>query len=116
MEIKGLTFIGTRTEARADMGDFVGRVLGLRATPVTGMDAEVFAMPDGSSFAVTSSDGPEDRERTVGFLVDDVILAARELTAAGIETDDDVSSSDQQRYIHFRAPDGHLYELVEEIG
>ena len=42
--------------------------------------------------------------------------AATELRAAGIATDDEVSSSARQRYVHFRAPDGQLYELVEEIG
>jgi glyoxylase I family protein len=76
----------------------------------------VFALPDGSSFAVTSLDGADGAERTVGFLVDDVGQAAVELRAAGIATDDEVSSSARERYIHFRAPDGHLYELVEEIG
>ena len=73
-------------------------------------------MPDGSSFAVTSPDAPNDTERTVGFLVTDIEQAARELRAAGVETDGEVSLSARQRYLHFRAPDGHLYELVEEIG
>ena len=52
----------------------------------------------------------------MGFLVDDVEQAAVELRAAGIATDDEVSSSARESYIHFRAPDGQLYELVEEIG
>jgi len=52
----------------------------------------------------------------VGFLVDDVERARTELRAAGIATDDEISSSALQRCIHFRAPDGQLYELVEEIG
>jgi len=82
---------------------------------VDGIDAEVFALPDGSSFAVTSPDGPDDTERTVGFLVADVGQAAQEFKAAGIATDDEVSASARERYLHFRAPDGHLYELVEEI-
>jgi glyoxylase I family protein len=98
------------------MAGFVRDVLGLAPARVDGMDAEVFALPDGSSFAVTSGDGDEGAERTVGFLVDDVELAATELRAAGIATDDEVSSSARQRYVHFRAPDGQLYELVEEIG
>ena len=32
---------------------------------------------------------------------------------AGIETDG-ISKNDRYRYTHFRAPDGRLYELVEE--
>ena len=76
----------------------------------------MFALPDGSSFAVTSPEGPDDTERTVGFLVADVVEAAEELKAAGVECDDEVSSGDRQRYFHFRAPDGHLYELVENLS
>jgi glyoxylase I family protein len=98
------------------MAGFVRDVLGLAPARVDGMDAEVFALPDGWFFAVTSGDSDEGAERTVGFLVDDVELAATELRAAGIATDDEVSSSARQRYVHFRAPDGQLYELVEEIG
>jgi catechol 2,3-dioxygenase-like lactoylglutathione lyase family enzyme len=116
MHLQGITFVGTRTAARTAMAGFVRDVLGLAPARVDGMDAEVFALPDGSSFAVTSGDGDEGAERTVGFLVDDVELAATELRAAGIATDDEVSSSARQRYVHFRAPDGQLYELVEEIG
>jgi len=115
MQIDGITFVGTRTGARSDMARFVRDVLGLAPVQVDGIDAEVFAMPDGSSFAVTSPDAPDDTERTVGFLVADIGQAARELRAAGVEMDREVSSSDRQRYLHFRAPDGHLYELVEEI-
>lgn len=98
------------------MAEFVRDVLGLAPAPAGGMDAEVFALPDGSSFAVTSPDTPTDQERTVGFLVADVDQAMRELRDAGVSTDDEVSASATQRYVHFRAPDGHLYELVQELG
>jgi catechol 2,3-dioxygenase-like lactoylglutathione lyase family enzyme len=112
MHVRGITFVGTRTTARAEMAEFVQDVLGLQ--PVAGDEAEVFALPDGSSFAVTSpdDDGPE---RTVGFLVDDVTAAAAELASAGIAIDDEISSGPTLRYLHFRAPDGKLYELVEVI-
>src|SRR5206468_1462035 len=43
-----------------EMGTFVRDVLGLAPTTVDGMDAEMFALPDGSTFAVTSPDGPDD--------------------------------------------------------
>jgi catechol 2,3-dioxygenase-like lactoylglutathione lyase family enzyme len=116
MHLQGITFVGTRTAARTAMVEFVRDVLGLAPARIDGIDAAVFALPDGSSFAVTSQNEAAGGERTVGFLVDDVEQAATELRAAGIVTDDEISSSAQQRYIHFRAPDGLLYELVEEIG
>lgn len=73
MRVLGLTFVGTRTDKRAETAALWGDVLGL-----------------------------------------DVAWAR--LRAAGIETDDEVSSNETQRYVHFRAPDGRLWELVEETS
>ena len=87
-------------------------MLGLAPVSVDGVEADLFDMPDGTSFAVASADGM-GAERTIGFLVDDVEQAAVELRAAGVETDLSVSENDRYRYIHFHAPDGQLYELVE---
>ena len=95
------------------MSAFVRDVLGLAAGDPAGMDVELFTLPDGSTFAVTSPDAPDDTERTIGFLVDDLDAAVAALQAAGALADDEISSSDTQRYVHFRGPDGHLYELVE---
>ena len=116
MRITGITFVGTRTDARPAMAGFVRDVLGLSPVPPTGgMDAEVFALPDGSSFAVASGVAPDEDHRTVGFSVDDIDEARAALEAAGVWTDDDVSANDRFRYLHFRAPDGQLYELVEDL-
>ncbi len=41
--------------------------------------------------------------------------AVQELRAAGTPVDDKVSSNARERYVHFRAPDGQLYELVERL-
>jgi catechol 2,3-dioxygenase-like lactoylglutathione lyase family enzyme len=112
MQIKGITFVGTRTPARAAMVAFTRDVLALQ--PAAGADADFFVLPDGSSFAVTEPWELDPAERTVGFLVDDVAAAAAELHAAGILTDE-VATTETQRYLHFRAPDGQLYELVENL-
>ena len=99
------------------MSRFVREVLGLAAAPeVDGMDADLFVMPDGSSFAVTPGVAPTEDDRTVGFLVDDLDDARRVLLTAGVEVDEEISTNARFRYLHFRAPDGHLYELLEERG
>ena len=115
MRVRGLTFVGTSTDARERMAALIGDVLGLPSVPVEGSGHDFFALPDGSTFAVGPSDGAGADGRIVGFLVDDVDQAATELRAAGVPTDDDVSVNARYRYAHFRAPDGHVYELVEQI-
>jgi hypothetical protein len=112
MQILGLTFVGTFSSSRAEMAAFVRDVLGVAPADAHGMDADVFGLPDGTTLAVTDSgDGPAGR--TIGLLVDDLDGAVAELRAAGVRTDDEVSSNERERYAHFWAPDGQLYELVE---
>lgn len=112
MEILGLTFAGTSSDARSEMAAFVENVLGLQQTAIDGVEADLFDLPDGSRFAVASAGGM-GTERTIGFLVADVDAALAELRRAGVGTDDEVAENAQYRYVHFRAPDGGLYELVE---
>ncbi len=96
------------------MSAFARDVLGLTPLAVNGSTADMFVLPNGDVFAVSSLHEEDGREeRTVGFLVDDLPTAIDELHAAGVETDG-VSENDRYRYTHFRAPDGRLYELVEE--
>ena len=42
--------------------------------------------------------------------------ATDELRAAGVDVDDEIAANERFRYVHFRAPDGRLYELVEING
>ena len=57
--------------------------------------------------------GEHDHSTDIVFLVDDVDAAVAELHEAGVVTDE-VAETDTQRYVHFRAPDGQLYELVQQ--
>jgi catechol 2,3-dioxygenase-like lactoylglutathione lyase family enzyme len=111
MRITGIEFVGTRTAERAAMARVATELLGLTPVQVEGMDADAFELPDGSTFVVSDTDGPP--ERTVGFTVEDLDAALAEVRAAGLWTDDEVSANARDRYVHFRAPDGHLYELIE---
>jgi catechol 2,3-dioxygenase-like lactoylglutathione lyase family enzyme len=112
VRITGLVFVGTRTDARAEMAGFARDVLGLAPAKVSGVDADLFELPDGSSFAIAEAD-ETGGERTVGFLVANLDGAIAELRAAGVDADDEVAANERFRYVHFRAPDNHLYELVE---
>ncbi len=113
MRILGLVFAGSSTDRRAEMARFASGVLGLERVAVAGAEADMFALPDGSWFAVAGPRGMGDTARSIGFLVADLDAAIAELRAAGVEVDEP-AANDRHRYAHFRAPDGRLYELVEE--
>jgi catechol 2,3-dioxygenase-like lactoylglutathione lyase family enzyme len=113
VQILGLIFAGTATDRRAEMTRFLTDVLGLAPAPVENADADMFELPDGSTFAVAGPRELGETSRTLGFLVADLDEALAGLRAAGVEVDDAVENA-RFRYAHFRAPDGHLYELVEQ--
>jgi catechol 2,3-dioxygenase-like lactoylglutathione lyase family enzyme len=114
MQILGLVFLGTATPNRPAMTAFVEGTLGLARVDAGTAAADMFALPDGSGFAVADEreEGGET-SRTVGLLVADLDTAVAELRAAGVGVDD-LRQNDRYRYAHFVAPDGELYELVEE--
>jgi len=114
MEIRGIGFVGSHTEAHEEMSSFLRDVLGLHPITVDGVGATLFVAGNGDVLAVAESyEENGAAERTVGLVVDDVDAAAAELHAAGVETDG-IAENARWRYTHFRAPDGKLYELVEE--
>jgi hypothetical protein len=115
VHILGICFAGTSTRQRRLMSEFVSEVLGVPSRHVEGVEADLFELPDGSSFAVASPGGMGDSARSLGFLVASLDEAVAELNAAGVATDPP-ATNERDRYVHFTAPDGHLYELVERRG
>ncbi len=57
MDVRGIVFAGTGTDARSEMTAFVEDVLGLNRTTVAGVEADLFDLADGSSFAVSWPEG-----------------------------------------------------------
>jgi len=94
------------------MTAFVRDVLSMTPVAIDGVEADVFELPDGSTFAVSSPGGMGRTSRSIGFLVDDLTSAAAVLQAAGHSVGA-VSENARERYFHFRGPDQQLYELVE---
>ena len=112
MDIKGIVFSGTATDRADETAAFFAKLFGQEAEPLEGFPAQIFNFPDGSSFGVVQV--PEEMAtRTIGFQVDDLDAAAAELREKGIDVGD-IGSNKLGRYIHFTAPDGRLYELVEK--
>ena len=90
MRILGLVFAGTATDRRPEMSRFV------------------------REFAVAGPRGAGETSRTIGLLVADLDAASAELRAAGIGAAEPATNH-RQRYTHSTAPDGGLYELIEQL-
>jgi predicted enzyme related to lactoylglutathione lyase len=88
MRVKRIGWAGTRTSEYPAMVAFLQAVLGL-TTSQEGSDFAAFQLPEGGTFEVF---GPRDQDHAhfstgpvVGFVVDDLPAAVRELEAAGVE-------------------------------
>jgi glyoxylase I family protein len=119
MEVRKIAFVGTRTDSPEETAEFFETVLGLRPEH-RGDDMWAFRLPDGGIAEVF---GPSKNHHfTTGpvaeFLVDDVATATEELRAAGVPIVFGPARSAKagQVWVHFRAPDGNLYGLIEGNG
>jgi catechol 2,3-dioxygenase-like lactoylglutathione lyase family enzyme len=120
MQIIKLAWVGTRTDNAEPTVAFFREVLGLR------LELEhpgfwMLKLPDGSKVEVFGPDTEINRHFTTGpvagFLVDDVDAAATELRSAGVEILIEPGVDDSgNAWVHFRAPDGNIYELTQDPG
>jgi hypothetical protein len=115
MKVKGIIWLGTRTDRFEQMTDFCRDSLGLSQSSIEPGFA-VFTLPNGDLFEVFGDQSPMNTFMThpvAGFLVDDIKAARAELEAKGIEFLGPIEGdSDDYKWTHFRAPDGFVYELT----
>ena len=117
--VKGLVWVGTRTEHYEEMVEFYRDALGLPLEHEEGEFAS-FRLPDGSKAEVFGASDTEhthfNRGPVAGFLVDDVESARGVLEAKGIEFIGPVHewAPTGEAWSHFRAPDGNVYEITHE--
>lgn len=116
MRVLALHWVGTRTGAYRETTSFFREVLGL--TPIHDADGfAVLQVPDGATVEVFGPDSEWNRHLVspvAGFLVEDLDEALRDLEHAGVEIVLPLSGGEERRWLHFRAPDGFVYELVQE--
>jgi catechol 2,3-dioxygenase-like lactoylglutathione lyase family enzyme len=115
MNIKGIAWVGTRTDRYEQMRVFCRDVLGLNQT----RDADgvaFFDLPNGDRVEIFSADSNDDTPASrvmAGFLVDDVAAIRAELEAKGVEFVGPVHSNPEgYSWTNFRAPDGNEYSLT----
>jgi catechol 2,3-dioxygenase-like lactoylglutathione lyase family enzyme len=118
VEVRRIAWLGVRTEHASAMAAFLQTTLGLTLEHADG-GQWVFSLPDGSKAEVFSAESRHNEHFTpapvAGFYVDDVAEATAELREAGIEiVHGPVFAEDgDAAWVHFRAPDGNLYELTQ---
>ncbi len=116
MQVLALVWLGTRTAEYAATLAFFRDVMGLEMHS-SEASFSVLSVPDGATVEVFSPTSGWNRHVThpvAGFLVSDLQTAAAELEAAGVEIVLPVQHGDPRSWLHFRAPDGFVYELVED--
>jgi catechol 2,3-dioxygenase-like lactoylglutathione lyase family enzyme len=121
MEVRNVRWVGIRTDRYDEMVGFLRDVLGLRTNFEEPTTVE-FETSEGDEIQVMAPGDPYYdffREHAAGpvplFEVDDVGAAQRELEAAGVEIVGAPGRDSRWEWIHFRAPDGNLYELASRL-
>jgi glyoxylase I family protein len=116
MRVLSLAWVGTRTTEYAATLAFFRDVLGLGVHSLE-TDFAVLEVPDGATVEVFGPASPYNAHLThpvAGFLVADLDEAVAELHAAGVEIVLAPQGGGTRSWVHFRAPDGFVYELVED--
>ncbi len=120
MQVRGITFVGSRTSRFGEMDRLFGDTMGLELKSRVD-DMVIWQLPDGSLVEIFGEDEPDhlhfDSGPVVGFLVDDVTAARTELDAAGHQLIGPMYSVDGGRgWSFFRAPDGNVYEITGPVS
>jgi catechol 2,3-dioxygenase-like lactoylglutathione lyase family enzyme len=114
MDVRGIGWLGTRTERFAEMVAFAQDVLGL--TPaVDRPDLAVFKLPDGDEFEVfgpANDDLPFPNVPVAAFLVDEVETARAAMETKGAHFLGPTVRYGDFAWAYVRAPDGHVYEIT----
>ena len=116
MKVRGVIWVGTRTDAFEETVGFFRDTMGIDLSLV-GPDFAFSRMPNTSQLEIF---GPGDRDHldfSTGpvpeFLVDDFAAALEELRAAGVEIVGEPVVEDGGGWAHFRAPDGSVYGITD---
>ena len=119
MNVKGIVWLGTRTERFDQMTEFCRTILGL-SQKSSEPGFAVFEMPNGDLFEVFGSDQSMNEFMThpvAGFLVDDIEAARAEMEVQGIQFIGPIhGDTDDYKWTHFRAPFGFVYELTHSTA
>jgi len=114
MHVKGLSWLGLRTNQFEEMVTFFRDVMGIQ--PIRDEPEIVgFQLIDGTQMELYRPDEEFHAFFTTGpvvaFRVDDVDAARTTMEAAGIEFIGPIQRAGKTSWNHFRAPDGTVFEI-----
>ena len=122
MEVRNVRWVGIYTHHYREMVRFLRDTMGLAVNFEEETTVE-FKPSDGDGIQVLAPEDPYYQffeEHAAGpvplFEVDDVHSARTELVDAGIEIVGALGRDSNWEWIHFRAPDGNLYELASRVN
>jgi predicted enzyme related to lactoylglutathione lyase len=115
--VTGLSWLGVRTSDGASLRQLFERVLGMEAFVETPTFVAL-RLPDRSVVEIFAADDAShdhfDTGPVAGFEVDDIDAAAAALEGAGVPLIGTIVRGGKgSRWLHFRGPDGHVYELLQ---
>jgi catechol 2,3-dioxygenase-like lactoylglutathione lyase family enzyme len=115
MKIRGIVWLGTRTEHFEEMVAFCREVMGLAQSHLEPGFA-IFDLANGDRmevFGKTTEFNTFMTHPVAGFLVDHIVEARAEMEGRGIEFIGPIHDTPNgYAWTHFRAPDGFVYELT----
>jgi catechol 2,3-dioxygenase-like lactoylglutathione lyase family enzyme len=123
VQVKAVRWVGVGTDRVSEMRAFATDVLGLRLVGQDGDEFVELAMADGAKLELFASHGVAEEPSVfaanpviAGFLVDDIEQARDELARTpGVALLEELRvMPDGYAWQVFRAPDGHVYQLVAE--
>ena len=117
MNVKGLTWLGLRTDRFDEMVKFFRDVMALKPIRDEAQIAS-FQMSDGTRMELYRPDEDFHAFFTTGpvvaFRVDNVDAARAAMEAAGIQFIGPIQRAGKTSWNHFRAPDGTVFEILSE--
>lgn len=116
MKARGLVWAGIQTERFDEMDAFLRAVIGT-APPVEEPGFRLWSLPSGDLVELFAPGHHADfgAGPVVGFKVDDLEAARREVVAAGGEVVGGYGpNAAGYASLHIRAPDGNVYEIVHD--
>lgn len=116
MRVLGVAWLGSRTKNFEGLSEFFGKVMGMKKIYHED-ELNVFKTENGDIVEIFGMNYKDalffPNAPVAGFLVDDIENGKKELEASGIEAGEIYGDGKGNRWMHFTAPDGNMYELTE---